>query len=306
MAKKKPSFLEKYKLVVIGLLVLLFAYLAFQAVTASSTLGMSSKAYAQGSKNNNSNNRGSSQNNQQKSNNGRGNENKKDNEENHPPKPLKKEQDGLKLKYVPEDSVSIEAGKEEENEDEISDSELNLLNETLSENDIEIATGSANRIVLRRGKSKAVTSHPLSIDLATNTLIVTTPKGEKAVTVLPDVAVQNMINSTIVSRLKGSKNDDDTEDDENEATGSGELDDDIDNATDSSELDEENETETPIELELNENDELVYVIDGVLDEKLLGIIPVEINKKVTLSAETGEVLNVSQSFFEKLLDFFSF
>lgn len=54
--------------------------------------------------------------------------------------------------------------------------------------------------------------------------------------------------------------------------------------------------------------ELAYEIDGVKKEYFLGfsVFPVEINKKITISEESKEVLKVDQNLKEKLKDFFSY
>lgn len=59
--------------------------------------------------------------------------------------------------------------------------------------------------------------------------------------------------------------------------------------------------------ELEEEDgESVYKIDGEKQEKVLGIFKVSFKTKATVSAETGEVLSIELTGFDKFLSLFSF
>ncbi|MBI3251512.1 MAG: hypothetical protein HYZ62_01215, partial [Candidatus Andersenbacteria bacterium] len=60
-----------------------------------------------------------------------------------------------------------------------------------------------SKAIVERLNVQALTDLPLSVDLNTNILTVTTPAGEKQVTVLPDQAVQNMLAANAIDRLGG-------------------------------------------------------------------------------------------------------
>ena len=148
-------------------------------------------------------------------------------------------------------------------------------------NQIKIATDAANRIIIQRGTTGAVSQFPLSIDFATNTLIVNTPSGVKNVTVLPDQAVQNLIVTNVVNRLGGSA---------------------VVSAVRTGEVSTLSQVVTLGE----RNGVQIYEINGLSDQKLLGFIPVTIPKTVTMSAETGEVLSTQSSPVNRLIDLLSF
>ena len=69
----------------------------------------------------------------------------------------------------------------------------------------------------------------------------------------------------------------------------------------------ENKTGTPqSELKKNETGELVYDLAGTKKEKLFGLLSVDLAKQIEVSAETGEVVKINQTFVSRLLDLFSF
>jgi len=181
-----------------------------------------------------------------------------------------------------DDRVIIKAEQEDGTEVELEDDTLLKIDERLAKDSIKIASAGGERFFLQRGNMGAVTEFPLSIDLATNTLFVKTPAGEKAVTVLPEQAIQNMIASNVVNRLGGQA---------------------IVDAV-------SNNTLTSVEqiITLGEvNDILVYEINGISDQKLLGFIPIAIDKEIVVSAETGEVVSADvSSALDRVLDLLSF
>lgn len=179
-----------------------------------------------------------------------------------------------------DDRVIIKAEYEDGTEVELADDTIFKITERLDQDNIKIATGGGETMVLQRNKAAAITEFPLSVDLATNTLTITTPAGEKTVTVLPDQAVLNLLAANVITKM-GSQPVLDT------AT-SGNL--------------------TTVEQVVTlgeENGVPVYEIAGVSEQRLLWFIPVEIEKNVTVSAETGEVLDTDTSFIDRIVDFLS-
>jgi hypothetical protein len=184
----------------------------------------------------------------------------------------------LKMKYIYEKGkLVVKAQAENGAEIEVDDPQVNLikaqLENQLKENGIEIGTSSSN-LVIGKNKIKAKTNFPLSIDPETNQLIVTTPKGQKIVTVLPDQAIQNMLSKKVLSEVNLAETDD--------------------KATEESE----------IELE-NREDQVVYKIKGKKEHKLIGFIPVKTDTTAYVSAENGEVVAKDESLLSKLIDFIS-
>lgn len=180
-----------------------------------------------------------------------------------------------------DDRVIIKAEQEDGTEVELEDDTLLKIDERLGASGIRVATVGAEKFVVQRGIAGAVTDFPLSIDLATNTLSVTTPTGQRTLTVLPDQAIQNLLAANIVNRIGGQAVID--------AARSGEL-------TSVSQL-------ATLEVQ---NGVPTYEINGISDQKLLGFIPVAIEKTVTVSADTGEVVSTQKSFVSRVLDLIAF
>lgn len=189
---------------------------------------------------------------------------------------------GIKTRFeIKNGRVIIKAEQEDGTEVELADDTLLKIDDRLAADDIKVATAGAERFLVQKGAAGAVTDFPISVDLATNTVFVTTPTGQKTITVLPEQAIQNLIAANIVNRLGGR--------------------------TIANEAKNNNLTSVSQLITLGEkNDIPVYEINGVSDQKLLGFIPVEVKKDLTVSAETGNVLSTNVSFGSRLLDLLSF
>lgn len=187
-----------------------------------------------------------------------------------------------KVKDEHGEDVDLEASEEAELFDELEDE--------LDDDDIEIATDSAQLGFVQKG-NKVRTNFPLSVNPTTGELFVTTPSGTKVVTILPDVAIQNMIRAGVMTR---------TEEPPLPPTAPPE-------GTASS---QEAAILPNIEgaaVELTEiNEEPVYIISGVKDQQFLGVLPVEIKIKTTVSATDGRLVDLTQGFFSRILDLLSF
>lgn len=146
---------------------------------------------------------------------------------------------------------------------------------------IKVSTTSGEKFVVQKGTTGAVTEFPLSIDLATNTLSVNTPAGQKNVAVLPDQAVRNLLLANVINRLGGQAI--------VEEAREGSL----------SNLDQV--------ITLGERNGVpVYEIQGISSQKLLGFIPISLNRTVEVSAETGNVVSMQESLLNRALDLISF
>lgn len=121
-------------------------------------------------------------------------------------------------------------------------------------------------------KDGAISAFPLKVDPKTGALSVTTPKGEKVVTVLPDAAIKNMLASKVASYVTS-------------VPAKGEL----------------ASTDKLVTL-TQKDDVLVYEIDGVREYKLLGLIPLKSKVKAFVSAENGQVVKTEQSLFGRILN----
>ena len=173
---------------------------------------------------------------------------------------LKSEDGRVKLEAETEDNEIMELGEDDELEIEPRE----------DEDKIRVATGSGEgQMVFSRNRVRARTNFPLSVDLNTNELIVTTPAGVKRVAVLPDQAIANLLANGVIDRLESTA------------------------------------TETELEL-TEENGEPAYEVAGESDQKFLGFMPVKIRSKIKISAETGEVLKTEKPTLARLIDLFSF
>jgi hypothetical protein len=186
---------------------------------------------------------------------------------------------GIEIELKSEDDkVVVKAKKSDGTEVELEQDEtLDKLNEDLTEDDLEIGTSSTNGTTITKGEVEAETHFPLTVDPVTHTLTVTTPAGSKQVTVLPDEAVQNVLQTRLIDTV------------ENEVNSGADT------------------TSITKKIRLNEVDnELTFEIKGIKQKKLLGIIPIAFVKTTFVSAQTGQVLKTDETLINKLLELLSF
>lgn len=178
---------------------------------------------------------------------------------------------------------------EEEFEQELGDDMEKSFEE---EHEAEIASDSSS-VSITKNKIKARTGFPLTIDGATNQLLVTRPDGSvKAVSVLPDQAVENFMRHKKVNLINFE--------DSNPGTPSGNT----DNNVGSGSAENQTESQTKISL-VNYKDQLAYEIKGKKKLSVLGIIPVNVDTTGYVSAETGDVIAQEEPFLTQLLNLLS-
>ena len=192
------------------------------------------------------------------------------------------EQDGLKLKYVYEGGkIKLKIENEAKEGKLLDKREIDELTkeieDELEDEGVKIATKSGKQ-AFSKNKIAALTDFPLSVDVNTRQLIVTTPAGQKIVTILPDQAVQNLLNTNIVNKI-------DTQ--AGEIVG-GEL----------------GDLTGTVKIEIM-NDKIVYRIKGVKTHKLLGLIPVSAQTTAIVSAESGELVSQEQPLLTTVIDLLS-
>lgn len=185
--------------------------------------------------------------------------------------------EGTKVELQAEENGLVVKAKHEDGTETTLESKdaLEKLNESLKDQHVEIGTDEAKGLVIRKGEVEAHSVLPLSVDPTTNQLTVTTPAGTKTVAVLPDEAVNNLLTHNILDNV------------ENIATGSGTG-------------VVQNVTLTSL------NNEAVFAVNGSSNKKVLGLFPVTFAKQAFVSAQTGKVLEVNETFLSKLLETFSF
>lgn len=196
-------------------------------------------------------------------------------------------QGGVKVRLEREDGrFRLKAENEQGETTDLGDDEIISIDERADKERIRIRTfntapdGAQNRAIVERLNTQALTDLPLSVNLETNELTVTTPAGERTVTVLPDQAVQNMLAANVIDRIGGPA---------------------------VAELLQQSSIETleHVITLAEQNGVPVYEIAGTKQQRLFGFIPVAVQLIVTVSAETGEVLDTDQSFVDSVIDFFA-
>jgi len=144
-------------------------------------------------------------------------------------------------------------------------------NELENENDLQVEQNGEDDFVIKQGSVGARSKFPLSLNPDTRQLTVTTPNGTKNVAVLPESAVQNLVDKKIITNLDDSSPD----------------------------------ASSSVSLEVK-NKNPVFVITGDSKQHFLGFIPVTIHKSIDVSAQTGDIVGQDESFAQRLLDIFSF
>lgn len=184
-------------------------------------------------------------------------------------------QGGIKVRYEVRDGRVIVKAETEEGEG-VPDQELFKIEDRLDKSGIKVATD-GGKLLIARNSVGAVSNFPLQVNLETNQLIASTAAGTKVLTVLPDQAVQNMLAANVISKLVPSTI--------VEQAQQGEL------------------TSVSDIVNLGErNGVAVYEINGLKENRLLGIIPVNLEKKVFVSAESGEVVATQQSLLATVIE----
>lgn len=189
------------------------------------------------------------------------------------------ENGSVKLKYVIENGKTMLKAENESGEEiKLSDNDLNEIEDSLSkeleDEGVEISTASG-KTTFAKNSVAASTNFPLSIDIATRQLTITTPQGQKIVTVLPDEAVKNVLSTGIVNV--------------------------IDSSSDASISADLGSLDGVVKLTVR-NNEPVYEIRGTKKQKLFGFIPVITPKLVFVSAKTGTPISQEQSLLSEIID----
>src|SRR3989344_7107077 len=164
----------------------------------------------------------------------------------------------------------------------------------------------------------ALTHFPISIG-EENELIITTPAGTKVVTILPDQAVQHILQSNIMDRVlafraaQASPSASPIVSPSTEASASA-----VPGTSPEASSEAELESPEPVasgvaEVEETEEIELIevegtlaYKIKGAKNFKLAGVVPVTAFITAQVSAETGEVISVEQPWYIRFLPFLFF
>lgn len=186
----------------------------------------------------------------------------------------------LKLNYkLDQGKMILKVEDESNNEVKMDDEQILKLKEAvkkeLEDEGITIATESSKPTFAKNGVT-SVSEFPLSVDIATKQLIVTTPAGSKIVTVLPDKAVNNLLAAGVVTKVDSSQ-------------------------TTESEL---QSVEKQVKLTTYKNI-MVYEIKGTKTHKVFGLLPINMPLKAYVSVEEGNPIVTEQSLLANVIDFLS-
>lgn len=172
-------------------------------------------------------------------------------------------------------------GTETELPDNLSEESIKIEDKS-GKGEVELKAIGDNLFILK-SKSQARTKLPISVNTETSELTVTTPKGTKVLTILPDKAIEGMIKAGII--------------DQSELSTTQQLE---------SFSSTEEQKGVSVELTTSENGRLVYKVNGTQTKRVFGIFPVKFEKTAEVSAETGEVMQPKESTLNKILNLLSF
>lgn len=114
------------------------------------------------------------------------------------------------------------------------------------------------------------TQLPVGVDVNTSNLVIKTPNQEIETPHTPDKVLETLKQNKVVDELS------------------------------------KNQAGSPESTLVMQGQNPVYEIKGVKKARFLGVIPVDINKDVQVSAQNGNVLNTTQDFVSRFLELFSF
>ncbi len=183
----------------------------------------------------------------------------------------------FKLKYtVHNGELTAEAEDEDGKDADLDDEKLeDEVEDELEEDGIEIAS-SEGKPVFVKNNIGASSDFPLTIDTATNQLVVTTNGGTRAVAILPDEAVNRLLATGIIQAL----------------------------ATNTIPVPGGNTgglVSSVMELKV-QNGEPVYEVSGTRQYRLFALFPVTAPLDVVMSASTGQILATQKPFLTNIID----
>lgn len=186
---------------------------------------------------------------------------------------------GTQVQIKAEDNGALAITAQNQSGEQVSlkENAIEQINKLLDSEDIHVSTLSAHGLAIEDHNVVAHTTLPITVDPTTKTLSVTTPAGTKDVAVLPSQAVQQILGAKVITNVLSQASSTNT---------SG--------------------PSTPVIGLTIVNNQPAFAIQGVLNTKLLGIFPVAYQKTVYVSAQDGQVLQVSQSVLNQLLETISF
>lgn len=186
------------------------------------------------------------------------------------------EQNGVEVRIEKEgETIKAKAEKPDGTETELEAKDtLETINKELETEGIEVATTAAQTLTIKKGEVKAETELPVGVDPTTHELTVTTPAGTKTVTVLPDAAVKSLLDNKLLTNVQSQV-----------SSQSGIT---------------QNVILTTV------NNEPTFAVNGILQKRILGVVPVGFAKKTFVSATTGQVVKTDETLLNRILETLSF
>lgn len=175
-----------------------------------------------------------------------------------------------------EGHLVVKAKEDNGNEVELNGEDaVDEINKSLESDGVEVSQSGHNTLAIKRASVSAKTVFPLSIDPITHELTVTTPSGVKQVAVLPDQAVNALLERKVMTSV-------------------------------SSQTSSDSAVTTQIATLTELNNQAVFEVQGVSQKRLLGLFPVGFAKTAFVSTETGQVVQLNESALNKFLESLSF
>lgn len=210
--------------------------------------------------------------------------------------------EATEIKVTPQGkTVKVKTTSRYGNEDEMdSEFEIEIETESSSESGKFKVKSKGVGTFIEQEKFSAKTNYPVSVNSETNELTISTPSGTRVVTILPDAAIANMLRRGVLDNVESEATDSATP--TPEATNSG----DIDETPEATDSDAPISDESSIELKVDDSDNPIYLIRGKKEKRLLGVFPMQVEKEVVVSAETGELISDEPvNLFNQFLDWLS-
>lgn len=190
----------------------------------------------------------------------------------------------MKVKYqVLNDKVVLKIVDETGEEKTVEGKDVEVLKEAVKEHfsdkELDLKPTKNNKVAIKQKKVAAVTEFPVSVNVETKELIVTTPAGQKIVTVLPEQAIDTLLATGKVSTVDTSPDDSETKEQLDVKSG-------------------------VIKLEVKD-DNIVYKITGKKHKKIFGVLPISTPITTFVSVETGKTVATEQSLITNLINLIS-
>ncbi|KXK09211.1 MAG: hypothetical protein UZ21_OP11001000269 [Microgenomates bacterium OLB22] len=194
------------------------------------------------------------------------------------------ENGAVKLKYIIVNGQMILKAENEDGEEvDVADEDLaeleNELGDELEEDDIRLVPTADHQLALTQYQIAALTDFPILVNSQTRELIVTTPDGQRVVTVLPGEAVQNLLATGIINSMDTPPTGITVQDQLDTVTGVVDL--------------------------IEREGEIVYKIKGRKTHRILGLIPLTTPVTAFVSIDSGLPVAKEQSVLTDVIDFLS-